>query len=261
MGGDIHVSSELGKGSLFELDVGYRLADASEVPTARTRQRVIGLAPGQPAFRLLVAEDQEASRSLLVKLLESVGFEVREAANGQEAIAQWEEWRPHVIWMDVRMPGMDGYEATRHIKATPQGCDAVIIALTASAFERDQGAALAAGCDGFVRKPFREAEVFDKLSEHLGVHYTYADGPAESQPHPGESSPATPLPGRLAALPQDLVLALQQATVQGKFAEMLDTTERVREHDEGLADELARLVEGFRYDEILVWIERAGEAT
>jgi CheY-like chemotaxis protein len=157
------------------------------------------------------------------------------------------------------MPVMDGYEATRRIKATPQGQNTVIIALTASAFEHNQGAALAAGCSGFVRKPFREAEIFDKVSEHLGVRYTYAERAEDDRPQPGEAGQDTSLASRLAALPSTLVTALRKATVQGRFAEMLDITERIRERDERLADELARLVDGFCYDEILALTERAGE--
>jgi PAS domain S-box-containing protein len=261
MGGDILVSSELGKGSLFRVDVRYRLAEVGEVPTAQPARRVVGLEPGQTAFRLLVAEDHEASRDLLVRLLESVGFEVHAARNGREAIEMWERWQPHLIWMDFRMPEVDGYQATRRIKATPRGQNTVVIALTASAFEHDQGAALAAGCSGFVRKPFLEAEIFDTLAEYLGVRYVYAKEAAEDQAHPSESRQDTPAADRLGALPPALVMALQQATVQGRFAEMLDITERIREHDEFLADELAGLVDGFCYDEIQALIERAGEST
>ncbi|HEY9737200.1 MAG TPA: response regulator, partial [Trichocoleus sp.] len=110
---------------------------------------------------------------LLVKLLSGVGFEVREAVNGEDAIAQTQTWRPNLIWMDVRMPVMDGYEATRQIKqaaAAPK-----IIALTANAFEEERAAALAAGCDDFVRKPIQEEVLFSKIAEHLEVSYRYQD--------------------------------------------------------------------------------------
>jgi CheY-like chemotaxis protein len=125
---------------------------------------VLGLAPDQRAadgrpYRLLVVEDKETNRRLLVKLLESVGFEVQEAANGQQALEVWARWQPHLIWMDMRMPLMDGHEATQQIKATPQGQATVIIALTATAFEEDREQVLLEGCDGFVRKPFRTDEI------------------------------------------------------------------------------------------------------
>jgi CheY-like chemotaxis protein len=107
MGGDLVVHSEPGTGSLFKFDVGIELADAADVPTAQPERRVIGLEPDQRAadggpYRLLVADDREASRMLLTRLLEPLGFEVREAVNGQEAIEIWEEWEPHLIWMDMQ---------------------------------------------------------------------------------------------------------------------------------------------------------------
>jgi len=107
------------------------------------KARPLGLEPGQPAYRLLVAEDREENRQLLVKLLTGWGFDVRAACNGVEALNLWREWHPHLIWMDMRMPVMDGYEATRRIKATPQGQQTIIVALTASAFEDERERVLA----------------------------------------------------------------------------------------------------------------------
>ncbi|NJO47843.1 MAG: response regulator [Oscillatoriales cyanobacterium RM2_1_1] len=92
----------------------------------------------------------------------------------------WQQWQPHLIWMDMRMPVMDGYEATRMIRASPQGKSTVIIALTASAFEQDRGAVLAAGCNDFVRKPFRESIIFEKMAQYLGIRYRYAEEPEEN---------------------------------------------------------------------------------
>jgi CheY-like chemotaxis protein len=120
--------------------------------------------PGQSAedggpFRILIAEDVEANRRFLVKLLHPFGIEMREANNGAEAIAIWQTWQPHLIFMDLRMAGMDGLEATQRIKATTQGHKPLIIMLTASAFEEDREAALAQGCDDIMRKPVREKQI------------------------------------------------------------------------------------------------------
>jgi CheY-like chemotaxis protein len=136
---------------------------------------VIGLESGQPQYRILVVDDRLESRVLLVKLLTSVGFEVLEAVNGQEAIELWSSWEPHLIWMDMRMPVMDGYEATKRIKADLKGQATAIVALTASAFEEERSVVLSAGCDDFVRKPFRESVIFEKMAQHLGVRYIYAE--------------------------------------------------------------------------------------
>lgn len=175
LGGEIAIDSTVGRGTLVEFCIPVTLVQASQVSPKRLPNHVIGLAPNQTLYRILVVEDKLASRQLLVKLLESVGFAVREAENGREAIAEWEAWSPHLIWMDMRMPVMDGYEATKRIKATSKGQKTAILALTASAFEEEKAIILSAGCDDFVRKPFKEEILFDKMTEHLGVQYLYAE--------------------------------------------------------------------------------------
>ena len=155
MGGEIAVSSFVDKGSIFKFHIPAVPVDAAEVKTEGPTRKVVGLAPDQPTYRILVVEDQLENRMLMVNLLRPLGFEVREAVNGQEGIEVWQEWKPHLVWMDMRMPVMDGYEATQRIKAQEKGRETAVIALTASAFEEDRKRILALGCDGFVPKPFR----------------------------------------------------------------------------------------------------------
>ena len=140
MGGELTASSEVGQGSCFRFDVqvGLTPLEGDTAHVTATRRRVVGLEADQPAWRLLVVDENEAARLLLVKLLEPIGFEVAEATNGQQAIEVWQRWQPHIILMDMRMPIMDGYEATRRIKATPQGRNTLIVAVSASAFEEDR---------------------------------------------------------------------------------------------------------------------------
>jgi CheY-like chemotaxis protein len=95
--------------------------------------------------------------------------------NGQEAIKIWQSWQPHLIWMDMRMPVTNGYEATQQIKSHLNGQATVIIALTASTLEEEKAVILSAGCDDFVRKPFREEVIFDKMAQYLGVRYVYQE--------------------------------------------------------------------------------------
>jgi signal transduction histidine kinase/DNA-binding NarL/FixJ family response regulator len=175
MGGDITVSSTPGLGSKFAFDIQISLADPTEVKMLQADKKVIGLAPNQPEYRILVVDDRADNRLVLVRLLSSIGLLVREAKNGQEAIAVWEDWQPQLIWMDMRMPLMDGYEATKQIKAHPLGKTTVIIALTASAFEEERKSILAAGCDDFMRKPFEAKILFAKMEEILGIRYVYEE--------------------------------------------------------------------------------------
>jgi CheY-like chemotaxis protein len=262
MGGDIAVSSELGQGSLFKFDVQVGLADAAKVQAAQPARRVLGLEPNQPIYRLLVAEDKETNRQLLVKLLEPLGFEVKEAVNGQEALEVWERWEPHLIWMDMRMPVMDGHEATRRIKATTKGQATVIIALTASAFEEDRERVLLEGCDDFVRKPFREDEIFDMLAKHLGVRFVCEEElalPAAAQPADAAAPPTDVLsPAALATLPGGWVADLQQATIKADLSLILTLIDQIRGQNPALADALADLARDFEYKKLLSLIGQAG---
>jgi two-component system sensor histidine kinase/response regulator len=252
MGGELRVMSEPGQGTRFEFDVPVEVVEAAEVETAQPTRRAMGLTPGQPAYRLLVAEDAEASRTLLVKLLASLGCQVREATNGQQAIEIWKGWRPHLIFMDMRMPVLDGREATRHIKAAPQGQETVIVALTASAFEEDRAAALVAGCDDFVRKPFREADIFNVLTKHLGVRFVYEREDRDRGDREALDAVA------LADTPPGWGAALRRATREGDLARMLVLIEQVRERDGALAERLAHLARNFEYDAILKLIQQGG---
>jgi PAS domain S-box-containing protein len=278
MGGDITVSSELGQGSLFKFGVQVGLADAAEVQAAQPRRRVLGLEPNQRAadggpYRLLVAEDQETNRQLLVKLLEPLDFEVKEAVNGQEAIEIWEHWQPHLIWMDMRMPVIDGYKATRYIKSEIQNrklglseaegseIQTVIIALTATAFEEDRERVLLEGCDDFVRKPFRKDEIFDMLAKHLGVRFVYEEierGDREKRQDTSETLRRGLSPADVAALPAGWVADLRGATIKADLNLMLTLIDQIRGDNPALADALVDLANNFEYQKILTLIEQAG---
>jgi CheY-like chemotaxis protein len=254
MGGDITVGSELGRGSVFKFDVKVELAKATDVQAERPARQVIGLEPGQAVYRLLIVDERPEARQLLVKLLEPLGFELREALNGKEAIEMWERWEPHLIWMDMRMPVMDGYEATRRIKATAKGQATTIVALTATAFEEDRERVLSEGCDDFVRKPFREDEIFDTLTKHLGVRFVY-----EEIPSAAAMSVEALTPAALAALPADWLTRLQRATIKADLDRILTLIDQIRGENAALAGALAELARGFEYKKILRLTDRAGE--
>jgi signal transduction histidine kinase/CheY-like chemotaxis protein/ligand-binding sensor domain-containing protein len=185
MNGDITVESEQGRGSIFRLDVALREDADDAVLSVSERRRVKALAPGQDNVRILVVDDIAINRTVLSRLLLSTGFEVREAANGEDALAWWRDWNPNLIWMDKWMKGLDGLEVTRRIRAEEKKSRKThvpILALSASALEQERSEILSAGCDDFVAKPFREATIFAKLREFLGVSYVYEDSLLDHAP-------------------------------------------------------------------------------
>lgn len=258
MGGDITVNSLPGEGSVFQFRVPIELGEAAKDERIWPARRLLGLKPDQSVYRLLVVDDRETTRQLLTKLLKPLGFEVREAANGREAIEIWERWEPHLIWMDMRMPVMDGYEATRQIKATARGQATVIVALTASAFEEDRETILSAGCDDIVRKPFRKEEIFDKLVQHLGVRFIYGETPEQPVKAPLADVEGVLLPAALAALPSDWLDDLKQAIIKANLDLILSLIEQIRDQNAALAEALTSLTLDFEYKRILTLIEKAG---
>ena len=263
MGGDITLTSKVGQGSVFQFEIQVHLADPDHVQAEHPSRRVIGLEPGQPTYRILVVDESDTGRQLLVKLLTGLGpppqgFEVREAINGQEAVEVWKQWEPHLIWMDMQMPVMDGYEATRRIKALPKGQDCVIVALTASAFDEDRERAQHQGCDAFVGKPFRKHEIFDTLAEHLGVRFVYKDLPVPPS-QPGrpltDAQDVAALQAAAAALPRAVVADLQEATVEADLGRISALIDQIRGIDDTLGDALASLARDFDHDAILTLIQ------
>ena len=179
MGGQMSVISNLGKGSIFRFYIPVKsLALFCVDYLTKSPRRVIGLESDQ-VYRILIAEDTRLNRQLLTRILSPLGFEIREVSNGEEAIATWQDWTPHLIWMDVRMPIMNGQEAAstiREIEAIrniPKSQKVRIIALTASLVELREEDLFLHGFDGFLAKPFTEDKIFARMSEHLNLKYTY----------------------------------------------------------------------------------------
>ncbi|WP_437733623.1 ATP-binding protein [Sorangium sp. So ce1335] len=251
MGGDIHVESQPGRGTTLRFDVRLSLSDpAGARPSAAPRSlRVVGLAPGQPRYRVLVVDDRWDVRHFLVKLLDSVGVEVRTATNGLGAVAQWETWAPHLVLLDLRMPLLDGYEAAGRIKSSPRGRETVVVAMTASAFEQNRALALEAGCDDFVSKPLRDADIFGLLTKHLGARFDREARPAERRSAP--AARGVDLARAAAELPASLRKDLRRAATRLDAKAVQAAIERFRPEDAELAGAVAELARGYRFDSIL----------
>jgi PAS domain S-box-containing protein len=257
MGGEITVSSTLDKGTIFKFNIKISPAEGISAMTQSSSQRVIGLAPNQPAYRILVVEDKWESRLLLKNLLEPLGFEVKEAVNGAEAVTMCHSWQPHLIWMDMQMPVMDGYEATKQIKQSKSEPIPVIIGLTASAFEENRIRVLEAGCDDFASKPFREPVIFEKMAEHLGVRYVYEEVRSSdvSRPQLSGQSEAAVIIDCWQRMPQEWKTQLHQAARELDDEAIATLTAQIPDSDAVLADQITNFATHLRFDKILELIE------
>jgi len=281
LGGDIHITSTPGKGSIFSFDIEVNLVAALKATPKLGKSRVIQLAANQPDYRILVVDDRKENCDLIVQLLGSVGFNTKVANNGQDAIAIWENWQPHLIWMDMRMPVMNGYDATKEIRARERrdaetgrrgdtesenvtasprhrvpvsSFRTVIIALTASAFEEQQASILAAGCDDLVRKPFREQVIFEKIAEYLHVDYIYAEQTSENttEKKPDNiQSPILDIHSAIKMMPAEWISQLNQAAIEVDAERIFQLIEQIEPNYSYFGEELANLVRNFCFDEII----------
>ncbi|GAB6041880.1 PAS domain S-box protein [Endothiovibrio diazotrophicus] len=249
MGGVIGVESRPGEGSCFRIDLPLASAKGVEPPaTEASPGEVIGLLPGQPAFRILIAEDHAENRLLLVRLMEALGLAVRVAGDGEQCVRLFREWRPDLIWMDRRMPVLDGVAASRRIRALPGGERVKIVAVTASVFKEEQPELAAAGIDDLVCKPYRPAEIYACLAHHLGLRYRYRE--AVAMP-----SAEAPTPALLARLEVPLRERLREAAEQLDCEGVEALVARVGEREPELARALHTLAERFDYPAILKALE------
>jgi signal transduction histidine kinase/DNA-binding response OmpR family regulator len=249
MGGKINVTSVLGKGTVFKFYIQAEPSEIANIQTQKNTQRVIGLKPKQPEYRILVVDDRWENRQLLLKLLEPIGFQVKEAVNGQEAIELWSSWQPHLIWMDMRMPVMNGYEATTEIKSHLKGQATVIIALTASTLEEEKAVVLSAGCDDFVRKPFREAEIFQKMADFIGVEYIYQQIDSEKSAESAKIEQLTA--AALAIMPDEWLVELSEAAALINEQLISQLLSQIPQEHQNLAQAIQQQVDDFDFDRIM----------
>ncbi|NEO85690.1 MAG: response regulator [Spirulina sp. SIO3F2] len=191
LGGVLRVDSTVDVGTTFEFEIDIALESKERLSEAtRFASGQFELSPGQPEHKILVVDDQADNREILVVLLESWGFTVQAAVDGEAAIAQWQAWQPDLIFMDIRMPGLNGDEAIAQMKQIAPHSPTQIVAVTASAFEEDRALMLAAGCDGFIRKPFRPADIMASLEELLGVQWQAIEPSSSAEPRTASATPS-----------------------------------------------------------------------
>jgi signal transduction histidine kinase/CheY-like chemotaxis protein len=246
MGGTIQVESTPGQGSRFRVEIKAERAPEPEINRGLDLEHVIALAAGQPEYRVLIVEDQQENWMVLERLLENAGFRVRVAENGAQGVEEFREWRPQFIWMDLRIPVMDGIEATRRIRACEGGRDVKIVAVTASAYASERSEILAEGLDDYVRKPYRPAEIFDCIARHLGVFYQVSQAAAKSV---GEGAGEL-LAEDLSSLPDELRKELRDALITLEPARISAAIERISQENTALGLILARRAGSYAYSAI-----------
>lgn len=247
MGGTLDVEVTPAIGSLVRLELPLETSPPIEAAKTSRNPRILRLAPDQPEYRILVVEDQRENSLLLERLLVDAGFQVRVAEDGGRGIETFESWRPHLIWIDMRLPGLDGLQTVRRIRSLEGGAEVKIIALTASVSPQQRTDALAAGVDDFLRKPYRRDEILDCIARHLGVHYVED----ASVPRTEECEPMPELTyAALERLPHDLRRELASAVVTLETNRIADLIGRISELDDDLGDLLARCASRFAYTEI-----------
>jgi signal transduction histidine kinase/ligand-binding sensor domain-containing protein/CheY-like chemotaxis protein len=213
MDGDVRVTSEYGHGSVFTFSIAYTPVDEAglEKLQAPPPGDITGL-EGAAGLRILIVEDHPENRALLRKLLTPFGFELAEAENGEIGVRLAAEWKPHLVLMDRRMPVMDGVTATRRIRELPEGEKIKISAVTAEAFKEDYASMMEAGCDAFVRKPYRIEEILTTVAALLPVQLVRAAAAAAASPASGGVEAAeSAARAAFAKLPPETVVSVRAA--------------------------------------------------
>ena len=261
LGGNLTVNSQLDVGTNFKFQIKVTLIETGNETANNDSKlslsRVIAIAPNQCRYRILVVDDKLSNRELLVQMLSQVGFEVRVAENGREAIEIWENFEPHLIFMDMLMPVMNGYEATKEIKTSLKGQATVIIAITASVFEEQKPGILSVGCDDIIPKPFLEGVIFDKIAQYLGVSFIYEKtGRFESTDNYSNLKLSA-----LSKLPDVLLEQLEASALALDDRSLYQAIAQIEKQETELAKVLISYTDNFQYHKILEAIAQIKNTT
>jgi len=257
LNGEYGVSSEFGKGSTFWAKIPYRQADGKSLETYAEQSKVVDVIgfKGKPQHRkILIVEDHDDSRILLRSILKVLDIQIKEASDGQQAVEIFRHWKPDLIWMDRRMPILDGEQATKTIRNLPDGNGVKIIALTASAFNEERENIMALGMDDFITKPYRAHEIFQCMQEQLGYEYLYKEEQFEEKaglPNISEQD----IHKLLLRLDTETLDLLYDAAVILDMDSILPVIEQIKVSDTNLADKLMQLASHFQFNVILKLID------
>ncbi len=247
MGGDITVSSQVGIGSVFTFKVEIKNGKEEDIERSNTK-RVICLDKSEETYRILVVDDKKENLQVAVDLLKLVGFETYEAVDGADAIEKFKECDPHLILMDMRMPVMDGYEATSRIKSMEMGKNTPIVALTASTFEEERNRIKALDMQGYIRKPFRESDLFNTIGKILNLKYIYEDDVPPTKEDYNSIKDNTE--NNVFKLPESLVSDMLNAISVADLDQLIKLIETIEPDNPQLAHQLMVLAKNYDYDHL-----------
>lgn len=251
MGGGISVTNNMGTGSIFTFFIPVTSAENVEILFNQDSRKIIGLKNNDTDYRILVVDDNPTNRDILSKMLKRVGFHVREAEDGESCLKAFSEWEPHIIMMDIRMPVMDGVEATRRVKESDKGRNTIVIAVSASAMDEEKIQVLKNGADSFIRKPFREREILESLREFLNVDYRY-------EIEIDMKNTVLPLPDTFdfSLIPEELLENIKRAALGGYIKELNGYIDEVSKIDENIAGGLRKLTDNYEYEKLVNFISK-----
>lgn len=258
MGGVLSVESRPGAGSRFRAELPMELVEEESVAfRGLSDMRLMRLAPNQPDYRVLIVDDQKENWELLREILEHAGFQVQVAENGKDGVTAFASWQPHFIWMDWRMPLMDGLEAIGKIRNLAKGRAVKIVILSASTFKQDREQGLAAGADDFMSKPIQFHLIYECMERVLGVRFVMDHCELDREHDVSQSLER----GALAALPHSLRDELTSALISLEPARVAHCVTCVAALNPALGRAMEHEVREFRYTPILKALQSCHRAS
>ncbi|MBF0398832.1 MAG: response regulator, partial [Desulfobacterales bacterium] len=244
MGGNVFVKSKPYIGSTFILNI---YAEIGKIENIKTDRKVLAIKKGQILPKILVVDDKADNRKILSSFLISLGFIVKEALNGKEAIYEYKSWHPDLIFMDMKMPVMDGYESIKTIRFMPEGANIPIIAISASAFKEDLEKILAAGANDFIIKPFKKDDIFMIIGKFLNIEYDYEEQVNRENSYESEIDDIFE---GLILLSDENLEKLKEAILTLDKKNCISCIENFRHIIGGTADDIIILIEKYQFDTI-----------
>ncbi|MBU1057282.1 MAG: response regulator [Proteobacteria bacterium] len=249
LGGHMSVISEVGKGTIFKFDILVETA-RGVTPEAKTvLRKVVALEPDQPRYRILVVDDNSTNRLQFINLLASFALDMKSAQNGKTALKLYTKWSAQLIFIDMQMSVREGFETIKKIRSADKNRQTKIVALNAGGLKSDEEAAMTAGCDSLIGKPFQKEDIYEAMERHLAVRWLYEDdrGTANQPTVVSKDS----WQKMILSLPIDLQERLEDAVSRADMATINSVIGLIRDHAPNLALKLEELADDYEYEAIL----------